>query len=214
MPLTAACSDTILFDTAVAGVEHGVNFDVWYAGRHLPLLRSTFPAKGSRVYASASARSLTTILELAGPPDQPPSPLAAGTTEAGVSHTERFIANAIGAQARPEAQDIGKTAQRAPIAYPVFFAVPVDRENAFNRWYDEEHLGILLGCPHWLACRRFKLATPHPSGFTHLALHYLAGIEALSSPERDLARATPWRDRLAAEDWFRGEYRVLHRIGA
>lgn len=214
MPGTTACSDTILFDTAVAEVEHGVTFDVWYAGRHLPALRSTFPAHASRVYASASARSLTTILELAGSTDPLSVPCATAPQAAGVARTEQFIAHAIGAQARPEAQDIGMTAQRAPIAYPVFFPVPAEREDAFNRWYDEEHLGILLGCPQWLACRRFKLATPHPSGYTHLALHYLAGIEALSSAERDRARATPWRDRLAAEDWFRGEYRVLHRIDA
>ena len=45
-----------------------------------------------------------------------------------------------------------------------------------------------------------------------VALHYLAGIAALTSPEREAARATPWRDRLAVERWFRGEYRVLHRI--
>ena len=206
------CSDTILFDTAIAGVGHGVNFDVWFAARHLPALRHEFDAQACRVYASASCASLTAILELDGIADDQSVLETPGELAAGVASTEQFIAKSIGWQARPEASDIHATAQRAPIAYPVFFAVPDARETEFNRWYDEEHLGILLGCPDWLACRRFRITTPHPAGFTHLALHDLAGIAALTSPERDAARATPWRDRLAVEGWFRGEYRVLHRI--
>ena len=206
------CSDTILFDTAIAGTEHGVNFDVWYAARHLPALRHEFSPQACRVYASASCASLTTILELDELADDSSILETSGELGAGVVRTEQFVARAIGWQARPEASDIDATARSASIAYPVFFAVPEAREAEFNRWYDEEHLGILLGCPDWLACRRFKITTPHPSGFTHLALHYLAGIAALTSPERAAARATPWRDRLAVERWFRGEYRVLHRI--
>ncbi|MEI6113649.1 MAG: hypothetical protein WCP99_03680 [Burkholderiales bacterium] len=206
------CSDTILFDTAVAGVGHGVNFDVWYAARHLPALRREFAPLACRVYASASCASLTAILEIDSVENDSSMVETSGELGAGVARTEQFIARSIGWQARPETIDIHATAQRAPIAYPVFFAVPDAREAEFNRWYDEEHLGILLGCADWLACRRFRITTPHPAGFTHLALHYLAGIAALTSPERDAARATPWRDRLAIERWFRGEYRVLHRI--
>lgn len=206
------CSDTILFDTAIAGVGHGVNFDVWFAARHLPALRREFDSRACRVYASASCASLTAILELDGIADGTSMLETPGELGAGVARTEQFIARSIGWQARPDAIDIHATAQRAPIAYPVFFAVPDAREAEFNRWYDEEHLGILLGCEDWLACRRFRITTPHPAGFTHLALHYLAGIAALTSPERDAARATPWRDRLAVESWFCGEYRVLHRI--
>ena len=208
------CSDTILFDTAVAGVAHGVNFDVWYAARHLSALRREFDPQAYRVYASASCSSLTAILELDGAANDQSMVETPGELGAGIVRTEQFIAQAIGWQARPEASDIDVTARNAPIAYPVFFAVPDSREAEFNRWYDEEHLGILLGCPDWLACRRFRIITPHPAGFTHLALHYLGGIAALTSPERDAARATPWRDRLAVERWFRGEYRVLHRIHA
>ena len=37
-------------------------------------------------------------------------------------------------------------------------------------------------------------------------------LQAALDAKRDAARATPWRDRLAVEGWFRGEYRVLHRI--
>ena len=206
------CSDTILFDTAIAGISNGVNFDVWYAARHLPALRREFDAQACRVYASASCASLTAILELDGIAENAGMLETPGELGAGVARTEQFIARSIGWQARPEAIDIHATARRAPIAYPVFFAVPEAREAEFNRWYDEEHLDILLRCTDWLACRRFRITTPHPAGFTHLALHYLAGIAALTSPEREAARATPWRDRLAVERWFRGEYRVLHRI--
>jgi hypothetical protein len=100
----------------------------------------------------------------------------------------------------------------ARIAYPVFFAVPPQEAGEFNDWYEQEHLGILFGCPSWMACRRFQIADAHPKGWTHLALHYLADASALRSPERTAARSTPWRNRLAQSPWFKGDYRVLHRL--
>jgi hypothetical protein len=33
-----------------------------------------------------------------------------------------------------------------------------DRQDEFNRWYDEIHIpDVLKGCPEFLACRRYKL---------------------------------------------------------
>lgn len=214
MRSVARCTDTILFDTAVSGIGHGVSFDVWYLARHLPGLIADFGPVAYRAYGSASCASLTAILELDEMPAQASVLETPGALGAGVACTEQFIGRAIGWQARPEASEMRATVAAAPIAYPVFFCVPSHREDEFNRWYDEEHLGILLECRHWLACRRFRIVTPHPSGFTHLALHYLDDIAALHSSERDRARTTPWRDRLAVERWFQGEYRVLHQIPA
>ena len=62
-------------------------------------------------------------------------------------------------------------------------------------------------------CRRFKVIDPAPGSPTHIALHYLTDLWALESEERTRARSTPWRNRLLAEDWFRGDYRVYHRHG-
>ena len=47
----------------------------------------------------------------------------------------------------------------------------------------------------------------------HIALHYLHNLRALESKERDKARATPWRERLAGHAWFKGDYRVLYKFG-
>ena len=115
-----------------------------------------------------------------------------------------------------EANRAGDPFADAPILYPVLFAVPPDDkagEKDFDAWYDEEHLGILLKSPHWPMCRRFKIDHPTPNSWTHIALHYLRDLRALESPERDAARATPWRERLAQHAWFKGDYRVLHKFG-
>ena len=60
--------------------------------------------------------------------------------------------------------------------------------------------------------RRFVVDAPGDDVPTHLALHYLDDLSALSSPERDAARKTPWRARLAEEDWYRGSYRLFYRL--
>ena len=61
--------------------------------------------------------------------------------------------------------------------------------------------------------RRFVIADGEPGTWSHLTLHYLASKDALQSPERDAARKTAWRDKLAAESWFKGSYTVFERHG-
>jgi hypothetical protein len=100
----------------------------------------------------------------------------------------------------------------ADILYPVFFRVPAAREQEFDAWYNDEHLALLQGCEYWPMCQRYRIRDPG-KGWTHVALHYLTDLRALESRERDQARSTPWRDRLAAESWFKGEYRVYYQWG-
>ena len=127
-----------------------------------------------------------------------------------IESVERYCADAIGEQ---RSAGVGDEILEAAIAYPVFFRVPADHETEFNAWYDDEHLGILLRGEYWRMCRRFRIRNPDPASWTHIALHYLTDLRALESPERTEARSTPWRIRLAAEPWFKGEYRVYHRHG-
>ena len=61
--------------------------------------------------------------------------------------------------------------------------------------------------------RRFRIIDGEPERWTHLALHYLADSRALTSPERERARASPWRARLAQESWFNGKYFVFAKHG-
>src|SRR5256885_675345 len=81
-------------------------------------------------------------------------------------------------------------------------------EEDFNDWYDHDHIPTLLDCKDWLMVRRFRILDGEPERWTHLALHYLADMNALNSPERVRARASPWRARLAEESWFSARYIV------
>ena len=101
----------------------------------------------------------------------------------------------------------------APILYAVFFSVPDERAEEFNSWYDDEHVPLLLKSEHWLAVRRFEILEGEPQPWTHLAIHYLDDMAALSSPERDAARDTEWRKRLAQETWFQSSTQVYESIG-
>lgn len=213
---SGACTHgSILFDAVHAASSEGIAFDVWHSLEHLPALRATLPHATEQRYASASRHSLVSIFELPHGADagRALSAVAAAPAPAGsVNRIERFVAVPLRAQQRADAGEPATLPARAAVAYPVFFGVPPEHEDDFNAWYDEEHLPILLGCPQWLGCRRFRLQGAHAQGHTHLALHYLADLRALQSPERDAARDTPWRDRLAAGAWFRGDYRVYHRL--
>ena len=47
--------------------------------------------------------------------------------------------------------------------------------------------------------------------WTHLALHEIRDATALDAPERERARGTAWRDKLATRPWFAGSGRWLYR---
>jgi hypothetical protein len=123
----------------------------------------------------------------------------------------RYTGQLISWQQRPEVDD--QRMLESPYLYGVFFTVPADREEAFNEWYEEEHVPLLLNCEQWLGCRRYRVVDGHPASFTHMALHHLQDLSALQSPAREAARATPWRAKLAAEPWFKGQYAVFARHG-
>jgi hypothetical protein len=101
----------------------------------------------------------------------------------------------------------------APVLYPVFFNVPSDRLADFDSWNEEDHLPLLMEEDKWLGIRRFEISDGVPGTYNRLALHYIADRGALDSPARARARATPWRDRLAAEPWFKGTYMLFDKIG-
>jgi hypothetical protein len=194
----------------------GREVDVWHANHFLPALRAAVPDAALLRFASPARGTFTSIVEL--PPGDTAKAAAlravASTQEmaAEVTAIEQFVAEPISMRKRADAGDWSALMSGAPVVYAIFFSVPAAREVEFNRWYEEEHIDMLLDCSDWVACRRFRLVTPHPTGKTHLALHYITDLSALESPQRDIAIRTPWRDRLVAEGWFIGEYRVCHRL--
>jgi len=67
-------------------------------------------------------------------------------------------------------------------------------EDAFNRWYDEEHIPERLACPGVLSARRFRAVEGGPR---YLTVYELTGPEALRSAEY-LALATRATDKTRA----------------
>ncbi len=200
---------TILFDAVEAARTDSIEFDDWHGNDHLGALGRLLPGATERRYASAPRACMTSIFELGvNAPTTEQMLSIERDTAPSAQDRERFLAYPLSTQHRPNANNWIE----ARIAYPVFFAVPPQEAGEFNDWYEQEHLGILFGCASWLACRRFQITDAHPRGWTHLALHYLADASALRSPERTTARSTPWRARLALSPWFKGDYRVLHRL--
>jgi hypothetical protein len=193
----------IVFDCIRAGEPESLELDIWYANRHLPrteawaLRRYAAPAHASYLYIQEWSHRELPVQASAPLPDPLPRALR--------EHL-RCIGHPLGEARR---RDSGPQALNAPYAYPVFFEVPPEWRTQFNDWYEREHVPMLLECPQWLMCRRFELQALAGCPWTHMALHYLSDLRALSSPQRDAARSTPWRRELEQQDWFR----YTHRLG-
>ena len=124
--------------------------------------------------------------------------------------TARYLGNEISDQQR---DDAGEDSLDAPYIYAVYFSVPDERVEDFNRWYEEEHIPMLLKCKDWLRVRRFDIYEGEPQPWTHLALHYLNDMAALDSPEREAARNTDRYKKLAEEPWFQAGYQLFESLG-
>jgi hypothetical protein len=198
----------VVFDYVRARGPEGVKFDVWYCNTHLPGLADEFPGRRLRRYAVPARASYLAIGEL-GHALYPSEAGALVAMPEMCEHRERFVGEPITTHRR---RDTGDDAADAAIVYPAFLRVPRDRLREVSRWYDEEHLPMLLSCPQWVMTRRFRITRRQGMDYTHLALHYLTDMRALQSPQRDAARNTPWRDSLIAEGWFAPEYRVCYRL--
>jgi len=92
--------------------------------------------------------------------------------------------------------------------------VPTDREEDFNRWYDEEHVAERLSVPGFLRARRFRALEGGPK---YLALYDLISMDVLQTDayRRHLGPGqTPWSARMtnAMINYRRNVY-VAHRRG-
>lgn len=116
----------------------------------------------------------------------------------------RYIADLI--------SDTGEVPMReSTVLSVVAFSVPASDEEQFEDWYQGEHVGLLMQVPGWLRVRRYRVR-PGFAGlpFTHFALHELADASVMDAPERERARTTEKRDRLADRDWFSQSGRWLY----
>lgn len=180
-------------------------FDSWYALEHVPA-RMRIPGfeyavRGWAVQGEPShlvvyhLRSLevletTEYVELKTEPSEQTAYMLAN-----VAAFTRFTAEEIG--------DTG-TSAAARYLYLVTFPVPPEAQREFDEWYAEDHVPALMKCRDWLRVRRYAVHDAVPAEVTRAAVHELASLAALDSPERVAARASDWRAALAENDWFKG----------
>ena len=210
----------VLFSEMTPEAEWEESFNDWYNTEHIPIRMEVKGFQGARryrhleegsrkylaVYEMDSAEVLNTQ-EYRNVKDFPSERTAWMLENVNdfTRYTCSLISEAVASHAQGHPYD-------APILYPVFFAVPEERQEEFNRWYEEDHVPTLLNCSDWLACRRYKIDSGVPGNWTHLALHYLKDLKALESEERKIAHESEWRKRLAKEDWFKGHYLYFEKI--
>jgi hypothetical protein len=95
----------------------------------------------------------------------------------------------------------------------VWADVPADKEQEFNRWYNEEHLAERLAVPGFLGAARYEAVKGGPK---HLAVYELESPAVLDSAayERVQAQPTEWTRRAGpgtvATTFIRNVYAMIH----
>lgn len=117
--------------------------------------------------------------------------------------TERMLAAVTGFTrfTCAEVSDVGESTPESYL-YALGFPVPDDRVAAYDEWYDEEHVPLLMEVPGWQRIRRFIVEDGVGGPWTHMTLHYLESPAVLDSPGRARARNAPLRNALVGESWF------------
>ncbi|QHE84009.1 DUF4286 family protein [Hydrogenophaga sp. BPS33] len=210
----------ILFSEMTPPALEEASFNHWYDEEHIPLRMAVPGFRSAQRYRSLQDASYLAVYEMDSletlntPAYQQvkgqPSALSRHMLGS-VSGFTRYLCDTIWQATAPHAN---AQSLDAAVLYPVFFKVPEAHEDDFNAWYEQDHVPLLFENTDWLMCRRFRIRDGEPGAWTHLALHYLAHESALDSPERERARATPWRTRLSKEAWFKAHYLLFKRQGA
>jgi len=95
----------------------------------------------------------------------------------------------------------------------VWADVPADKEEEFNRWYNEEHLAERLAVPGFLSAARYEAVKGTPK---HLAYYELESPAVLESEayKRVQKNPTPWTKRCSPDvigtTFIRNVYTVIH----
>ncbi len=95
----------------------------------------------------------------------------------------------------------------------VWADVPPDKEEGFNRWYNEEHLAERLAIPGFLSGARYEAVKGGPK---HLAVYELESPAVLESPAYKQVQANPtpatrrWGPQAVATTFIRNVYALIH----
>lgn len=208
----------VLFSEMTPDTSGEAEFHNWYDTHHIPIRMAAPGFLGAQRYGRDDGPGFLAVYDMESPetlqtPEYKkikgePSETTARMLR-DVTGFTRYTARLISWQQQANISE--EDVLESPVLYAVFFTVPEERRDDFNAWYTEDHVPKLLDEKLWLGCRRYEIVDGGPENFTHMALHHLASADALHSPARAAARNTPWRDRLAAESWFKGTYTVFNK---
>ena len=89
--------------------------------------------------------------------------------------------------------------------------IPADREEDFNRWYNEEHLKELLSVPGILNAARYEAVR---SGPKHLACYELESVAVIETDAFKNRPRTEWGARVSpsiiGSNFFNNVYEMVH----
>ncbi len=103
----------------------------------------------------------------------------------------------------------------APWMYVVHTDIPDHIVDEYNEWYDKEHLPRCAGIPGVLRARRYMstgILGGTGDGPKYLTAYELAGPDVWESPAAQLARKTPWTEKMRS--LFSNTRRSLYRLVA
>ncbi|MGF7159350.1 hypothetical protein FHS85_000969 [Rhodoligotrophos appendicifer] len=220
MVATSPKGQAILFSEMTPDASFEAKFNRWYDEEHIPLRMGCSGFASAQRYKARDDGSYLAVYEMEDLGVLGRDDYAAVKNEPS-DETKWMLANVTGFTRYLAAETScftqegtdPKTALDAPVIHSVWFNVPDSERAEFDDWYESEHIPLLMKSPDWLMVRRLSVSEGTPDPFTHLSIHYLAREEALNSPERQAARTTAWRDRLAARDWFKARYAVFRWLG-
>lgn len=210
---------TILFREMTPDYDWEDRFNRWYNTHYIPIRMEAPGFVSAQRYRDAERPNYLAMYELesedALESDAYQNIQAHPNAEtkwilANVADSARYIGNEISNQRQDK---LKADPLDAPILYPVFYSVPDEAADAFNAWYTDELVPVLLKCKDWLACRRFLIVDGEPQPWTHLAVHYLNDMAAFDSPEQEAAREIEAKAKFAEEPWFNASYQVFERWG-
>lgn len=210
---------TILFTEMSPDMDWEDDFNHWYDSHHIPVRAAVPGFLSAQRYCDPDRPNYLAVYEIETPEILESVPYQKVRAQpnaqtawmlSNVQNYSRYIGKKL-SEARRD--DVDDTFLDAPYLYAVFFSVPDEKAEEFNAWYDDEHVPLLLKCKHWLAVRRFEILEGEPQPWTHLAIHHIDDMAAFTSPEREAARTTEWRAKLAEEPWFQSSNQLYERIG-
>lgn len=209
---------SILFSEMRPDPSWDERFNTWYDNDHIPVRMAIEGFRGAQRYRALEDENYLVVYDMDSlavlntPEYQVVKNQPSEETRwmlGNVTNFTRYLGTEIGRDGRIDAE----TAQ-APLVFAAMFNVPEEAKPDFDGWMVEDHMPILLQNKDWLGVRRFDLTVGEPQPFNRLSLHYLASADALKSPERERARNTDWRNRLATTEWFgKGRYKGFSRFG-